>query len=162
MGRTLRKLSERGLEGKGIFGERFVVELCEAVHVHYRNLRILMSVEDWAEMARGMALALKRWQEQGEPQPQAGRHIELCRKRVAQDAMGDELVKINLNENLYRKHEGRIFAEGAEFSEPTYVHLKIRDLRVELSRKEFRQLAAACSEATAALNVEPEETCQAK
>lgn len=153
MGRTLKPLSTKAVSEKSIFNNRFVVECCEAFHVHYRGLRILMSAQDWAEMAQGMADALRRWKEQGSPIPQQGKHIELCRKNVAQDALGDQTIQVNLNENLYPKHEGRIFSEGAGFDEPQYIHLKIRDLRLEMSRAEFFSLAKACSEAVSVLNV---------
>lgn len=146
MGQTIKKLAEREIKEPAVFNNRFVVEVCEKVHVHYRNLRILMSLTDFISMARGMSDALKRWEKLGSPEPDASNHIELCRKDVATEPQGSGIA-INLNKNLYVHNEGRVFAEGANFSEPIYIHLKTRDLRLELSTDEFDELAEAVIEA---------------
>ena len=151
MGQTLRKLSSRPLETKAVFDRRFVVEICEAVHVHYRNLRIILSLKDWKEMAEGMADSLNRWRSRGCPGTQEGTHIELCRKEVATNPVVSDEIKVNLNRNLYPLHEGRVFSEGAEIKEPMYIHLKIRDLRIEMSLEEFAELAETVAEARIAL-----------
>lgn len=147
MGQTLLKLSESKLPGKPIFNNRMVVEICEAVHVHYRNLRIILSLNDWKEFAKGMADSLSRWEYRGKVEPKEGTHIELCRKQVASEPLHDDSVKINLNKNLYNLNEGKIFAEGAELNDAKYIHLKIRDLRVELTLDEFNKLANCVKEA---------------
>lgn len=147
MGQTIKNLASRQVDSKAVFNSRFVVEICELVHVHYRNLRIIMSLGDWVRMAEGMSDALSRWRHRGEPEPSQGTHIELCRKEVAVYPISDKEININLNKNLYPYHEGRIFAEGSEFREPLYIHLKIRDLRLELSLEEFSELSEAILEA---------------
>lgn len=147
MGQTLKKLASRQVEGKAVFNNRFVVEICEHVHVHYRNLRMIMSLSDWLSMASGMSDALKRWVSQGSPEPSEGTHIELCRKVVATHPICQEEININLNKNLYKENQGRIFAEGAEITEPLYVHVKLRDLRIELSLEEFAEFSDAILEA---------------
>lgn len=146
MGRTLKKLASAEVSKKTVFNNRFVVEICEKVHVHYRNLRILMSIEDWKSMAEGMAQSLDRWKKRGEPMPSESTHIELCRKEVAKFPQGENVL-INYNDNLYLKNEDRIFSEGADFKDEQYIHLKIRDLRLELSVEEFNQLADAITNA---------------
>lgn len=151
VGQTLKPLASKET-GPAIFDKRFVVELCEKIHVHYRNLRVLLSPQDFTSVARGMADALKRWEAQGSPEPDPKTHIELCRKEVAQSEQGKG-IQINLNRNLYKANEGRIFSEGAEFSEPIYIHLKIRDLRLEMSLDEFNALHEAVNEASEAMKV---------
>ena len=152
MGHTIKNLSTKQVESKTIFNNRFVVEICECVHVHYRNLRIVLSLEDFLSMAQGMSDALTRWKKQACPQPSENIHLELCRKEVALGKVSEDEVKVNLNTNLYNKNEGRVFAEGANFNDPAYIHLKIRDLRVELSVDEFNQLADAIGEAKKVLS----------
>jgi hypothetical protein len=154
MGQTIEKLAERKLEGKAVFNNRFVVEVCEKIHVHYRNLRIILSLKDWIEMAYGMKDALSRWEKMGKPETSAKTHIELCRKVVATEPISDDIIAINHNKNLYALHEGKIFAEGSELVDQTYVHLKIRDQRIELSLSEFNQLADAVKEAKETLCVQ--------
>ena len=151
MGHTLKNLAFEVINLKSIFNHRFVVELCESVHVHYRQLRITMNINDWVQMAEGMRDALNRWEKTGKVGPEVGKHIELCRKEVAKHHGGSNDIRINFNENLYPKHDGRIFSEGAEFDDPHYIHLKIRDLRLEMSLDEFNRLAKAVSEAKESL-----------
>lgn len=150
MGRTIQKLAERNIGKKAIFNNRFVVELCESAHIHYRNLRIIQSLDDFINTAEAFVNALERWKKRGCPGTGVGQHIELCRKKIAVADESDKIV-INLNENLYNKNEDGIFSEGADFTEPEYVHVKIRDFRVELSVNEFKELASAISEANSRL-----------
>lgn len=149
MGQTIEKLAEREVEQKCIFNNRFVVEICEKVHTHYRNLRIVQSLDDFINMAEGFASSLERWKKRGCPGT-GSRHIELCRKNVA-IADDSNKIQINLNHNLYNEHEGQIFSKGADFKEETYIHLKIRDYRVELSIDDFKKLSEAIIEASVKL-----------
>lgn len=150
MGQTLEPLAVRKLGGKPIFDKRFVVEICEKMHTHYRNIRIVQTLDDFINMAEGFAAALERWKKRGCPGT-GSRHIELCRKQVAVTDFSDS-IEINLNKNLYNENEGGIFAEGANFKEPEYIHLKIRDVRIELSVEDFKTLTEAMVEAHGKLN----------
>lgn len=152
MGRVLKTLARTRLETPAVFDRRFVVEVCERVHVHYRNLRLQLSLPDFVEVCQGLVKAYERWRAQGCPEPAPGQHLELCRRQVARDAVNDGL-QVNLNENLYVQHAGRIYAEGAGLDEPVYIHLKIRDLRLELTLAEFRELARVVKEADGTLAV---------
>ena len=146
MGKTIDKLAERTVGQKTIFNNRFVVELCEKVHIHYRNLRIVQSLDDFVNLAEAFNSCLDRWKKRGCPGTGNGQHIELCRKQIAITDESDKIL-INLNDNLYNKNEGGIFAEGANFKEEQYIHLKIRDLRLEMSLSEFKELSNAIAEA---------------
>ena len=146
MGHTTKKLARRDLSGRTIFNNRFVIEVCEKMHIHYRNLRITLDLSDFVEFTRGCVQALERWGKLNSPEPRKGQHIELCRKKVATEAHNDG-IQVNLNENLYNRNEGKIYSKGAEFKEEKYIHLKIRDLRLELSKAEFEELANAIIEA---------------
>ena len=153
MGRTIEPLASITIGKKSIFDSRFVIELCEKAHIHYRNIRIVQSLDDFINTAEAFVSALDRWKKRGCPGTGINQHIELCRRKVA---IADESDKfqINLNENLYKKNEGGIFAEGAEFNDDEqYIHMKIRDVRIELSIKEFNEIANAVKEAQEKLNV---------
>lgn len=151
MGLTIENLSERKIEQKSIFNNRFVIELCEKVHIHYRNIRIVQSLDDFMSTAEAFVSALERWKKRGCPGTGQGQHIELCRKKVAIADESDK-VQVNLNENLYLKNEGGIFAEGADFKEERYIHIKIRDVRIECSISEFCEIAKVIKEAEEKLN----------
>lgn len=150
MGKTIISLSKKELPKKAIFNNRFVVEVAESFHIHYRNLRIILSELDWREFGKGMHDSWKRWVERGEPLC-GNKHIELCRKEVAKNELESGLCKINLNKNLYALNEGRIFSDGADLIDEMYIHLKIRDLRIEMTKAEFKEFAEAVKEASDAL-----------
>lgn len=152
MGQTIRNLSEKKVKKECVFNNRFVTEICELVHTHYRNLRIIQSIEDWVEFAEGVRDALERWKKLGEPEC-GNKHIELCRKLVAVKSPEDS-VKINLNHNLYAKNEGKIFAEGANIDDKSYIHFKVRDLRIEMTKEEFKVWSEAFKEAEEKLCIE--------
>lgn len=152
MGRTIEKLAERNIGSKSIFNNRMVTELCESAHIHYRNLRIVQSLDDFINTAEGFVASLDRWKKRGCPGTGQGQHIELCRKKVATVDESDT-VQVNLNENLYNKNEGGIFSEGADFTDEKYIHVKIRNLRLEFSLAEFNTIAEAFKEAQEKLSV---------
>jgi hypothetical protein len=147
LGHTIVNLADKKFPEHAIFNNRLVVEIAETVHFHYRNLRIALSEKDWREFGKGMADAWKRWNERGCP-PTGSGHIELCRKDIATVPIDRDYCKVNLNRNLYAVNEGRIFAEGAELDDEQYVHLKIRDIRLELTKAEFKILAEAIRDAS--------------
>lgn len=146
MGQTITKLSFGELTGSPIFKTRFCVEICEKVHTHYRNVRFVNSLHDWVNMAEGFKDALDRWKRRGCPGTGQGVHIELCRKSIINE-VENKTIAVNLNKNLYVDNEGRIFAEGADFKDDTYIHLKIGDIRIELSKEQFTEVANAIGEA---------------
>lgn len=146
MGVSLTKLATKEIPSKAIFDSRFVIEICEKVHFHYRNLRILLSLPDFLEMSKGLIAAMERWQKLGQPEPKKGQHLELCRKKVATSPY-NEGIQVNLNQNLYNANKGKIYAEGADFEEEKYIHIKIRDLRLEMSISEFKEFVQAIKEA---------------
>lgn len=147
LGHTIVNLAERKFPEHAIFNHRLVVEVAETFHFHYRNLRIVLSEKDWREFGKGMADAWKRWNERGYPSTGTS-HIELCRKEIASEPIDKDFCKVNLNKNLYALNDGRIFADGAELEDETYIHLKIRDIRLELTKEEFKILADAVREAS--------------
>lgn len=151
MGQTLVPLADKKLDGEPVFPKRMVVEVAESFHFHYRNLRIVLSQADWESFGRGVSDAWKRWCDRGKPEAKKGQHIELCRKEVATAPLDRDYCKVNLNKNLYAENEGLIFAEGAELEDEVYVHVKIRDLRIELRKDEFKVFAEAVKEASDAL-----------
>ncbi len=146
MGSTIKNLAHVELNTKAVFDRRFVIEIAEKMHVHYRNLRLNLSMQDFIEMCNGFIQARERWEKRGQPLPQKGTHIELCRKTVATEAHNDG-IKVNLNHNLYNGNLERIYAEGADFKEPVYIHLKIRDMRLEMSVDEFKALSTVIKNA---------------
>lgn len=150
MGHTIKPLASVEISQKSIFNNRFCIEICEKVHTHYRNLRIVQSLDDFITMASGFSDSLDRWKKRGCPGTSKNRHVELCRKQIA---ITDEsnLIQVNLNDNLYNKNEGGIFSLGADFTDEKYIHLKIRDIRLEMSLNEFKEFANVVAQANEGL-----------
>lgn len=146
MGQTLNRLSEKVLSKNPVFNNRFCVEICEKVHTHYRNIRFVNSIYDWVNLAEGFRDALERWKVRGCPTTRKGQHIELCRKKIVSEEDNTALL-INLNQNLYIENQDSIYALGNDFMDPTYIHLKLRDMRIELSLSDFKELHDAVNEA---------------
>lgn len=153
MGQTIQNLAKTELNDKAIFNNRFVVEACEDFHFHYRNLRIRISYADWPFFARGFSDAYLRWEKQGRP---FGGHTELCRKQVASNAL-DDGIQINLNRNLYKLNDGKVFSEGTDLVEDKYIHFKYRDLRMEMTLDEFKLLAKTVQDAFGELEKEGQQ-----
>ena len=76
--------------------------------------------------------------------------MELCRKEV--DSPKDETMMVNLNRNLYIKCKDKVFSEGNTFDEPFYIHLKYRDVRIEMPVDEFKDFASMIEEARKAID----------
>lgn len=146
MGQTIKILAKESLPGQPVFKNRFVIEVCEKFHLHYRNLRLTFNLIDFIKFVEGVRDGFKRWTARGNPEPDKKNHIELVRKQIALD---DELdtVQINLNRNLYKVVKDKIFSEGAGIDSEGYIHLKIRDIRVELTINEFLVIADAFKKA---------------
>ena len=143
MGQTIKQLASRKLSNPAIFNNRFVVESCEDFHFHYRNLRIRISYGDWPQFAKGFSDSYLRWEKMGRP---FGSHTELCRKTIA-TLPKDDGIQVNLNANLYKKNKGKIYSEGTDLEDDQYIHLKIRDMRLEMTIDEFKTLVSAFKEA---------------
>lgn len=94
-------------------------------------------------LGKGFSDAFLRWVRKGSP---VEGHAELCRKNVAMQPK-DEGIKINLNRNLYSANGGKIFSEGAGLEGESYIHLKYRDLRLEMTKEEFLEMAECMAEA---------------
>lgn len=147
MGQTIRQLAAAPLSNQAVFNNRMVVEACESFHFHYRNLRINVSYADWPAFAKGFADSYHRWEKQGKP---FGGHTELCRKIVATNPK-EEGIQVNLNHNLYKLNKGKIFSKGTDLADDAYIHLKIRDLRLEMPIEEFNTLAEVIGKAAVTL-----------
>ena len=156
MGQTVKQLAKRALPKNTIFNKRFVIELCEGIHFHYRNFRFLWSRDTWYQVCKGCADALQRWIKRGFPSI-GNKHIEMCRKTVVPDL--SEFICINYNMNLYNRHEGQVYSEGNEFKDDHYIHVKYRDLRIEMSLEEFEIFAQTVKDAQHLLKTLGDKLC---
>ena len=60
MGQTIKTLAKEQLPGNPVFHNRFVIEVCEKFHFHYRNLRLTFSITDFIKFCEGVKDGFKR------------------------------------------------------------------------------------------------------
>ena len=68
MGFTRKVLGEKELDHKPVFyTDSFRIDLCESLHIHYRNFRLELSLEEWKEFAKGIIFGYLRWLRRSKP-----------------------------------------------------------------------------------------------
>jgi hypothetical protein len=77
MGKVILPLSEGELSEKTIFDKRFVIECCETFHLHWRNLRLELSAENWLQLVDAFETGIAKWRAHGSPRSHP--HLELAR-----------------------------------------------------------------------------------
>ncbi len=144
MGQTKKQLAETSLDPWPIFPKRMVLECDESVHLHYRNLRLELSDEDFQEMALMFKQGLKFYEDRNVCAGMFdGQHIELGRGTVEKPLRTTQL-KIDLQENLYKGG----YDNAEYYIENDFVVIRYRDLRMEMSRNEFKKFAETISKAS--------------
>ena len=124
------------------YTDSFRIDLAEAFHMHYRNLRIELTTEEFRTVAKGFLMGYLEWLSIGRPphsstdaflkffdakvDPVIGRGSEMVR--------GDEL--------------------SVELQQQTdYIHLHYRGLKIEFSIDEYLEFAEVISEAREQIEV---------
>jgi tRNA A-37 threonylcarbamoyl transferase component Bud32 len=145
MGKVIRHLADGTVPAKTIFDRRFVAECCETFHLHWRNLRLELSPENWKQMLAAFLEADRVWRANGSPDKHP--HLELTRFLRNDEALNSTAVGAELCENLY-KTAPPPFGDDAEFyEEDEFVHFHYRDLRVEMSVEDFLAFSGVMAEA---------------
>ena len=123
MGNIKRVLSKESLESKPLFANDLRIENAEAVHVHWRDLRILMSPNQFDSFTQGSTIADNHWD--------------------------GELTGIDTLLSHTGIPEGIIFGDEAKVEElrDGNIHVHWRDLRLELTPKDFISLSILLEEA---------------
>ena len=142
MGRILQHLAETNIDTKTIFDRRMVLECCETFHLHWRNLRLEFNHENFLKFIETVISAFKNWQANGLPRQHA--HFEMGRNLLSHPMCAPDEFKIERCDNLYKQHRG---SRDAEFFEDDFIHIHYRDLRMEMPRDEFLEIAERFREA---------------
>lgn len=141
MGYTRKILAQRELGAQSVFyTDVFRLDLAESLHLHLRNFRLELTLQEWKVFARGVLEAYARWWVRGKPgyQPTES-HLNLFLTRVDPVAGRGEGSLIT--------NECRV--ELSQFAD--YVHLHFRNTRYEFSVGEFLELADELSKAAQTL-----------
>jgi len=118
MGNPIRTLAEKWFSGSPLYHEFIRVEKCEYIHIHWRDLRILLTVEQFKSFFNTLETAYKKWNGKLSPDE-------------------DILLEIgNLPESIIFEGKGTIEEQHGEI-----IHFHYGDLRLELQPQTFLMMA---------------------
>jgi len=142
MGITKEKLAEDKLNPFVIFPNRVVLECDETNHIHYRNIRIEVGDENFNRIADAFEEAKKKkaeWKLSTQP----GQHIEIGRAMLnPEDHNKSTILEISRDLNQYKLDIYGGNYDNAEFTEDEdYIHIHWREMRIEMSKDDFKQFA---------------------
>jgi len=146
MGQNKQHLQQIDLQSQTIFPERAVIECDETIHVHWRNLRLEMSDEDFLAFADMMTRAMVAYKMQG-LHTKEGQHLELARAKVVNPVQSARLA-VDEQVNLYKLLN---YPDAEFYEDDEFIVIRLRDLRIEMSKDEFQRIAGAITNANAKL-----------
>lgn len=136
MGQNRRHLSENTLKDKTIFPNRMVLECDETIHFHWRNLRLEMSDEDFLSFANMVIKSFSRYK-MNNLQTHDNQHVELAKSYV-RSPINSQKLQVDEQINLYKKLK---YPDAEFYKDDDFVAIRLRDLRIEMSKKEFKSFA---------------------
>jgi GT2 family glycosyltransferase len=140
MGKVILPLSEGELSEKTIFDRRFVIECCETFHLHWRNLRLELSADNWIQLVEAFETGIAKWRAHGSPLSHP--HLELARFLMdTSQVIHPTTANAELCENLYKTLRETHGADAEFWVEDAFVHFHYRDLRVEMPIADFLQFS---------------------
>ena len=146
MGKVILPLSEGELSEKTIFDKRFVIECCETFHLHWRNLRLELSADNWLQLVDAFETGIAKWRAHGSPRSHP--HLELARFLMdTSEIVHPTTANAELCENLYKTLRETHGADAEFWVEDAFVHFHYRDLRVEMPIADFLAFSKTMSEA---------------
>jgi hypothetical protein len=128
MGDIAKNLGGALLNNRNISSTAIWADLCEDIHLHYRNLRINFSEREWAEFI----CAIKSLYKATEAAAAKYRYEE-----------GDNDFLVNLTYNTPLKRDSEYYPNRTllELQKDDTVHFHYRDLRLHWNREEFNAIA---------------------
>ena len=146
MGKVILPLSEGELSDKTIFDRRFVIECCETFHLHWRNLRLELSADNWLQLVEAFETGIAKWRAHGSPRSHP--HLELARFLMdTSQVVNGTTANAELCENLYKTLRETHGADAEFWVEDAFVHFHYRDLRVEMPIADFLGFSKTMTEA---------------
>lgn len=137
MGYTREILAQKKLDDKSVFyTDKFVIEIAESVHMHFRNFRLDLCLKEWKILAKGFIISYLRWWFKGKPGYQPPIHNWKMFKSKVDPVAGKGGKSIIENE---------LRVELSQFAD--YVHLHFRNTRYEFTIDEFLEYADEITQA---------------
>lgn len=117
MGDIKEILAEIEFDGQPLFGDKLRIESSEAIHIHWRDLRILATVNQFMEIGEGFKRAFGTW------------NGNLSENDIT-------LSETTIPEDIIFENKGKI-----EEQNNGVIHFHYRDIRLELTVKNFLLVA---------------------
>jgi len=132
MGNTIKILAEKKLkEVSDIYSDMHTIERCEDFHIHWRNLRMIFTKEEFDKFCKAIIHAWTKWQRQGKPEPEEGKSLP------------EYLFASNINPiHGRRPKDFAIEIQGDLPHMPkNMIHIHYKSLRLDVSHDELIELA---------------------
>jgi hypothetical protein len=132
MGKIDKILANKNIPKKGMLNSRLIIEWCENIHLHYRDMRMEFDEEDFEQLAITMFDGYLKYKNIKKEKPKA---------------IG--------NENKYHVLSQSTIEGAGEFADRLqielqkegHIHIHYRNLRLEMKKEDFLNIASAFIEA---------------
>jgi hypothetical protein len=145
MGEVILPLADGEVPKHTIFDRRFVIECCETFHLHWRNMRLELSAENFVKLVETLEKAIATWRAHGCPPEH--HHLELSKFMMdVDDVVKPTELGVELCRNLYRDYRETHGADAEFWEEDAFVHFHYRDMRFEMSIEDFLAFSQTMAE----------------
>lgn len=140
LGKILKLLSEREIKSKShYYPDFYTIEVCENFHLHWRNIRLNLLKDEWETLNASLPIAYKRWSLLGKPYPHPNTlYLHNAWSELTHACFDPTRMAIELQDTGVNKLPE--------------IHWHYRSLRVDMSRKELREMISLFKEAEIELN----------
>ena len=120
-----------------VYADMHTVERCEDFHIHWRNLRLIFDKPEFELFCQAIRIAHGNWKKLGCPDPEPGKSLPEYLYNLGVDPIHGR-----------RSTDLKIEAQGELPHMPkNMIHLHYKSIRLDVSHKEFVELAEAFASA---------------
>lgn len=138
MGNTIKVLADKKIKAESdIYPDMHTIERCEDFHLHWRNLRMIFTKDEFNVFCKAIQHAWTKWQRQGKPNPEPSKSLP-------------EYLFVSKINPLHgrRSTDFKIEVQGdLPYMPPNMIHIHYKSLRLDVSHNEFLELAELFSKA---------------
>lgn len=138
MGNTIKMLANNDVkEVSDIYSDMHTIERCEDFHIHWRNLRMIFTEKEFEIFCSAIMIAQEKWKKQGKPHPEEGKSMpDYLFTRKVDPVHGRRPVDFMIE-----------VQGGLPYMPKNMIHIHYKSLRLDVSHKEFLELAEVMSRA---------------
>lgn len=138
MGHVRRVLTKREIGARSdIYPDFHSIERAEEFHIHWRNVRLCLNQEEFVDFCGSCARALDAWREKGSPPPDPSKSLpEYLLLKTVNPVHGRRPCDFAIEEQHLMP-----------WMPTDMIHFHYKSLRIDLSSKEFVEIAELFQEA---------------